>query len=113
MLESKVLEIRDRGTLIPAIAIRLNPLTIKEYDYPREEFNLIRHAGFSEDGVDVVIYHLEDDYGTYDPFKQKSATMRDAHLYIRDHWNELKSGDVIDTEFIRGESTTPKKSEIN
>lgn len=40
-----------------------------------------------------------------------AAWNRRAHLYVRDHWAELRDGDVVDVQFILGETAAPKKSE--
>jgi len=37
--------------------------------------------------------------------------MLNAHKYIKEHWDELRSGSVVDVEFILGESKEPKASE--
>ena len=37
--------------------------------------------------------------------------MPNAHCYIERKWRELKDGDVIDVEFILGETTSIKISE--
>ena len=34
-----------------------------------------------------------------------------AHNYIIEHWHELKDGDVVDVQFILGETKAPKVSE--
>jgi hypothetical protein len=38
-------------------------------------------------------------------------TKPQAHQYIEQHWRELKDGDVIDVEFILGETDVKKTSE--
>jgi hypothetical protein len=37
--------------------------------------------------------------------------MGTAHAHILQNWHSLTSGDVIDVEFILGESKQPKESE--
>ena len=37
--------------------------------------------------------------------------MREAHLWLENHWDEAKSGQVIDVEFLLGERAEPKESE--
>jgi hypothetical protein len=34
-----------------------------------------------------------------------------VHHWLLDHWGEIKSGDVVDVEFILGETATLKVSE--
>ncbi|KKL90716.1 hypothetical protein LCGC14_1901950, partial [marine sediment metagenome] len=38
-------------------------------------------------------------------------TVAEAHRYVAAHWDELKSGDVIDVEFVLDETTEKKVSE--
>jgi hypothetical protein len=37
--------------------------------------------------------------------------MGNAHHWIIEHWDELKDSDVVDVEFILGETQQPKVSE--
>ena len=39
--------------------------------------------------------------------------MQTAHLYIEKNFDALKDGDVVDVQFILGESDKPKTSERN
>gem|GEM_PF-2943358 len=50
---------------------------------------------------------------TYDPYDWSGTprTYREAHKYIKQNWGILESGDVIDVEFILGETDTCKISE--
>ena len=41
----------------------------------------------------------------------RGRTIRKAHFYIIEHWNELRDGDVVDVEFILGERDKPKIAE--
>lgn len=43
--------------------------------------------------------------------KQWTSAMGNAHNWIIDHWQELKDGDVVDVQFILGETKEPKVSE--
>jgi hypothetical protein len=49
----------------------------------------------------------------YDPYDwvNDPRTKKTAHWYIEQHWAELKDGDVVDVEFIQGETETAKLSE--
>jgi hypothetical protein len=82
---------------------------------------LLAHAGYSRTPEDQARYFLVttlnggETHASYDPFGWKSYlrdTMREAHLYIRKHWNELDHGAVICTEFLRGERATPKTTDF-
>ena len=49
----------------------------------------------------------------FDPYEWMCAarTIPYAHDYVADHWSKLKSGDVIDVEYTRGETDVEKTSE--
>jgi hypothetical protein len=99
-VESKLIEVRDRGTFIPALAIRVSG----------DDGYLARRAGFHSPLV--ILIHLETMECNYDPWNWRSPrTMPRAHRYIENCWNRLKSGDVVDVEFLLGETQAPKISE--
>lgn len=106
-LEAKVLEIRDEGTFIPALAVDINPGS-------QEQRYLMRRVGYPCDGrPNVILMHLSADGSPAwnDPFGWSGRTYPTAHRYIIDHWHELADGDVIDVSFILGETAAPKRSE--
>src|ERR1035437_8040583 len=93
----KALEIRDEGTCIGVLAMRMCP----ENDAQRA---VLAHAGYGADLFTqrkyVAMIDAHTLVGSYDPFKQKSRTREVAHEYIREHFDELSDGDVVDVEFI-------------
>ena len=104
----KKLEIRDKATCIPVLAISTMPEDDAEHKFWRRQ-------GFGE--FDVVLLRADDSLATYDPFKWYNftggtRTMTEAHIYIRDHWDEIKDCDVIDVEVIVCERKTKKTSEM-
>lgn len=114
-MEIKLLEIRDRGTTVPAMAIRL---------LGRDEAErwLLDRAGYYGPRAEptaaepyVLLTKLVDDLQTqYAPFHWRPAaarTMPVAHRHVIEHWREVSSGDVVDVEFILGERSEPKVSE--
>ena len=104
----KAFEIRDRITFIPVVAIYLSPKDGKEQ-------YLLARAGFGirpqEQTRFVVLLRLTGNMNTYDPVAWNCRTMTTAHTYIRDNFLNLESGQVIDVEFILGETKQPKESE--
>ena len=63
-----------------------------------------------------MLMMLDDGKATNDPYKWESLglgprTMPVAHNYIIENWHDLRDGDVVDVEFILGESSAPKTSE--
>lgn len=114
-MEVKVFEIRDRGTLIPVMAVRLAGRT-------EAERWLLERGGFSgpcaePDATEpyiVLAKLIPDIEAQYDPhsWQMKNArTMPVAHLHLLTHWHQIASGDVVDVEFLLGERAEPKVSE--
>jgi hypothetical protein len=68
------------------------------------------HSGSSEPYI--ILIKLDGTECQYDPFAWPNRrTLTTAHLYIRDNWSKLTSGQIIDVEHILGESDQPKESE--
>jgi hypothetical protein len=113
-LKAKALEVRDRGTFIPMLCIDMNPentATVHKYDAQRW---LLRRCGHQCDGEPNIIMTVLYGNGeaTNDPYAWKvSRTCQVAHDYIIKNWLNLKDGDVVDVEFILGETSEPKRSE--
>lgn len=108
-MTSKTFEIRDRGTFIPVLAVRLDPATAADR-------YLIARAGFGtspdSQGEYVMLTKLSDMQEAHtDPYEWGWPEMTQAHLHIRENFNLLESGAVIDLEFLRGEAACPKLSE--
>lgn len=100
-METKLLEIRDSGTFIPAMAIRVSA----------EDGYLVRRAGFGSPLV--ILIHLETMESEYAPhdWKGMARTMPAAHQWLEKHWDEAAADSVIDVQFILGETELPKHSE--
>lgn len=105
-MESKLFEIRDRGTCVAALAIR------PEIKNPHEAF-LLGKAGYGRQPEEyILLMDIDGGTGTWSSDAYEwGRTLHQAHLYIQIHWEELQSGDVVDVEFILGETTAPKISE--
>ena len=107
-MRTKVFEVRDRGTFIPVLATRLSP-------YNNQEEFLLGRAGFGQRWPDqkkyVIVSHLSSGNHNYNMHSWGNRTMQEAHRYIQENFDTLEHGEVIDVEYILGESTEPKKSE--
>lgn len=105
-LLTKAFEIRDRGTFIPVIATQL--LSVR-----REEAYLLERARYFsvEDSRSVIVTRLTRPDANSDPAAWGNRTMVTAHTYIEQHFEELRTGAVIDVEYILGETAEPKVSE--
>lgn len=106
----KTLEIRDSGTFIPALAIEMCA------DNGVQDYYIHYRAGYPSDGSSIMLMMLSDGRATNDPWEWESLragprTMPVAHQWILDHFSELSDGDVVDVEFILGETKEPKTSE--
>ena len=100
MIETKLFEIRDRNTFIPAIGIEMDC-----------SHWLMRRAGYGER---CILFTRIGGGGNaeYDPYNWVgSRTMKVAHHHIDQNWDTLKSGDLIDVEFILKETLEPAESE--
>lgn len=101
-MEIKFFEIRDSATFIPAMAF-----TISGHDSW-----LAARAGFGPDRL-IILMRLEDQEARYSPFGWSGGarTMLEAHKHIEKNWDRLNSGEVIDVEFVLGETKVIKRSE--
>lgn len=101
---TKLLEIRDEGTRIPAMATEAIP------DNHRQSA-ILQSAGYGGNRC-IILQHLHKGEATYNPYDWRDRTYKVAHLHIVKHWDDLKDGDVIDVQFLLGETEAPKRSEI-
>lgn len=107
-MQVKCLEIRDRMTFIPVICI----WPVAKNDSQRY---LLRRDGYRADDTERCVIMIDAQcrgvaYDCYD-WNDGSRTKRIAHDYIAEHWHQLFDGDVIDVEYILGETTLRKVSE--
>lgn len=104
-MKIKMIEIRDTFTRIAALAIKT------EGETPSEKAFWVKGGGYGQNAV--ILVQLEEAEAHSDPFKWTPfRAMREAHLYIRQHFDELPDRAVVDVEYIKGETTEPKDSEL-
>jgi hypothetical protein len=107
-MEVKCLEVRDRNTFCPVICIR--PVPSNE-----AQRYLLQRDGYRGKPDEYCIIYIQPQCRgvSYDPynFPANPRTHRVAHDYVQRQWATLKDGDVIDVEFILGETEAPKVSE--
>lgn len=113
-MKTKLFEVRDEGTNISVMAIKLGGET------NLAENGILAHAGYGVspqkrlDSNYVILVKLNGSNieVNHDPFKWPgSRTMCYAHTYIQRNFDELTSGDVIDIQYLGGETKTPKTSD--
>lgn len=103
-MNAKLIEIRDRCTKIPAVALR----TKAKND---EERAFFQSGGYW--GKNVVLirldYHIEAQHTSAE---WGDRTMTAAHRYISEYYDEIPNCSVVDVEYILNETKAPKTSEI-
>jgi hypothetical protein len=100
----KLLEVRDRKTFVPVYAISTQPSN-------EGQGYLLRRCGFAYGGQIIVARLNGGGKSTCAPYEWGDRTMQAAHLYIEQNFHALSDGDVVDVEFILGETSEPKISE--
>lgn len=104
-MTTKLIEIRDAGTFIPAIAIRLDPTN-------DQDSYLLSRAGYGHDpGIYILFARLFGGACEYDPMSWGNRTMQVAHEWVWHNWRKITSGQVVDVQYILGETSEPKLSE--
>lgn len=101
----KIVEIRDRATFIPAMAVKMVP------DGGIEEF-LFKQIGYRH-GNCILLLSLEAPWHSArssDKWTTGARTMPVAHKWIEDNWNSIVNCQVIDVEFILKEVEKPCES---
>ena len=118
-MEAKVLEIRDRMTFIAALAVEMkagHKIGDGSVSHGARAY-LLKRCGYPADGTPgalmIMLTRLDGDgmKATADPYAWGDRTFKVAHKYITANWNELRDGDVVDVEFILGETEKQKRSE--
>lgn len=104
MLDSKVVEIRDEGTHIGGLAIKMASESAPQRAH-------LRRHGYPANGTCIVLMKLGNQEASSDPYFWSSRTMQVAHDWITNHYDEIHDGDVIDVQFIVGETQQPKTAE--
>lgn len=106
-MTTKLFEVRDHATCMPAIAIAMEPYTP---DTSPQEALLLRRAGYGDRCI--LFGHCEGGKFFHDPYEHGDRTRATAHDYIVKHWDQLTSGDIIDVRFILGETQAPAETDL-
>lgn len=104
-MKTVILEVRDKNTFIPVLAIHLEPSTA-------DAAYLFRRAGFHRELPCVYLIRLSDMRGHADAYGWNEArTLGHAHTFIEKNIVMLYDGDVVDVQFILGETKSIVRSE--
>jgi hypothetical protein len=109
---AKTFEIRDKGTFIPVMAVRLEPgCEGDRYLFGRAGYGIVPEA--QRRFVTLLRVDGGEGFATSDPYAWTGTarTMTVAHKHIEEHFDQLESGAVVDVEFLMGVTAEPKKSE--
>jgi hypothetical protein len=124
VLVCKTFEVRDVGTFIPFFGVLCDP-SANEDDaigmlgalgaaHTEADVYLLRRAGYHASRC-VIFTRLDghpSNIAPYDPIEWgRNRTMSVAHAHVIEHWDELKSGAVVDVEYILDQSAEAKRSE--
>lgn len=117
-MKTKLFEIRDSATFIPAFAFRpADALQVRPTEKAETivaDAYLVSRSGYGTDPDCVIFGRLELPSETrLDPYDwgTTTRTMAVAHKFVAENWDRLESGAVIDVEHILGERPEPKVSE--
>lgn len=111
-MQVKLFEVRDRATMIAAIAVRASLADKQGDDLDARRF-LLGNAGFNGGGDDVVFFgRLDDMKLTYRTEDWKgSRTMGAAAAHVAQNFDALTDGQVIDVRVLLGEEAEPARSD--
>lgn len=108
-MENKLFEIRDAGTCIEALAIKLQADVFNL----KEKYAIHNKCGYQEQNPLIMLMKIESGETAKTPndWDISTRTMQIAHSYIQKHFDELKNCDVVDVEYILGITKEKKKHE--
>lgn len=107
----KVFEVRSPATMIAILAIKLSA-------HNDQERRLLCHSGFGINGYSFsryfIVFPIDGGTGhaSTDPYDHKSHELRVAHIYIQKHFDDMENGEVIDIDYIEGNTLAPKTSDL-
>lgn len=105
-MKYKFIEIRDRMTFIPALAIEMSGAPSVAGDW------LMRRSGYrAADFTCIVLISLQKMECKNNYYDWGDRTMSQAHKWVEENWNGIECGSVVDVEYILGETTHRKVSE--
>lgn len=103
-MKTWVIEIRDHATCIPALAIQM------QADTQAEAYWIHQRCGH-RNGSGLALMKLNDAHANFDPYDWSDRTMQTAHLWLRDHMDELRDCMVVDVRVVLGEAEKAVESE--
>lgn len=112
----KLFEVRDSCTTMQFMAVEIAPfqIDIVSNENGERERKILRYAGYGPDRLIMWVDLSGGREAHYDPYSHRgpARTVATAHNYVAQNWDSLNSGDVIDVEFILGETTVKKTTDF-
>jgi hypothetical protein len=129
-METKLIEVRDAATCIVMAAIKMEPFkdnALNKYPilwrdksgtvstmHARETW-MLSHAGYGFENPLILFFRIDQPskwkWSSMDWDPNLDRTFAVTHRYLEDHWDEVKHGDVIDAQFILGETAVQKRTD--
>ena len=109
-MKLKMFEIRDIGTYIPVIAIKLGGENSSQlYMLGRAGYGLAPEI----QNKYILLIQIDGGIGNTrsDPYDWDDRTMFTAHQYIIENFDALEDSAIVDVEYILGETKQPKIAE--
>lgn len=108
-MEVKLFELRTQITSTTLFAFKLDSKNARDR-------GIIRHSGYKEDAYTVsdnlIMGSLEyPERTSYASYEFATYDFQYAFNYIKDNWNRLNSGSLIDVDYLIGNS--PEQCETN
>lgn len=105
---TKIFEVRDRATFFVVVATLMEP----GYGWNDAAVSwLLRRAGYGPNTRRVLVARADGGPAHHDKWNWTDRTMTAVHGFIEDNFGSLRSGDVVDAEYARGEKSAPARSE--
>lgn len=106
-METKIIEVRDKGTFLPVLAIKMQALTETDWYFIHGRCGYASRKPFT-----ILLTDLNGGRkACSDPYDWNDRTLQTAHVFIQANWDGLHSGDVVDVQVILGETEVSKISE--
>jgi len=105
-VEAKTVELRDNMTMMPVVILRHS-----RNDWQTNGVRLWRAVGYNDDDIILMpLAHLERTAGQPEV---GGRTLREFHLWVYNHWDEVVDGGVVDVRVILGERDEPVESDFD
>jgi len=117
-MDVKFFEVRDRGTHMFCMGtlIGISPEQFeKDSTAAKRVTRMLVRGGYAPGPGHMIMFGSMSEPCRFscDPYEHgKTRTLGAAHDFVAEHWDLLKTGDVIDVEYILGETCEIKESEF-